>query len=383
VTPTLERTFDSGANALNLVRFVLASMVILGHAADLSGVQLGEPLALLLSEVPVDGFFAVSGFLIARSWHRSPVWRDFLQHRLLRIAPAYLVCLLVTGLAIAPLATVVSGRSLEGYWSASDGPLSYFLRNVTLWVGQYQISGGPTRIPVPLNWDGSLWTLGWEFLCYLGLGLIGALGLLSMRRHFMPWMFAGIWLVNAFGAYADARGLFPTVTGRIEPADRFALMFTAGTLLYTYQERVPMCRSLALASGLLVACGLLLTSDYRLLAGLPLAYLVIWIGAALPLRLGSRNDLSYGMYIYSFPIQQGLVMSGAAAVGLAGFAVLGLVATLPVAALSWLLIERPSLHRKRRTPDVEGAVTTAPIQTTALIMALLFVAYYAIGTLRA
>ena len=377
---TLERSYESGANALNLVRLVLASMVIFGHAADLAGVQLPTALALMLSEVPVDGFFAISGYLIARSWQRNPQWRGFLTNRLLRIGPGYLICLLVTAAVIAPVATATSQRSLKGYWIAPDGPLSYLLRNSTLWVGQFQISGGPTGVPVPLNWDGSLWTLGWEFLCYLGLGVIGALGVLSSKRSLLPWIFAGVWIINLWGAFANASGTLTSLTARIEPMDRFALMFIAGTLLCAFDERVPMRPDFALASALLVGLGVLLTPDYRLLGGLPLAYLMLWIGARTPSRIGSRNDISYGLYIYGFPVQQALVMWGFAAVGWLGFAVLGLLATLPIAALSWLVVERPSLRWKSRltteTPE-------APERAAAVVLAVMFVGYYVLGTFRA
>ena len=378
---TLERTLDSRSNALNFVRLVLASLVIFGHAADLSGVELPTPLALMLSEVPVDGFFAISGYLIARSWQRNPQWRAFLQHRILRIGPGYLVCLLVTGIVIAPVATLLAGRSLDGYWSASDGPLAYFLRNITLWIGQFQISGGPTGVPVPLNWDASLWTLGWEFLCYLGLGFIGALGVLTVRRAALPWLFAAIWFINLFGSYADVTGRFTAITAKIEPMDRFALMFVAGTLLFAFQDRVPMRADVAVVSGCLVVVGIFFTRDYRLLGALPLAYLMLWLGASLPVRLGMRNDISYGIYIYGFPVQQALVLWGIAAIGWIGFAVLGLVATIPIAALSWWLIERPSLRLKSQIAGADHQASAVAV--TATLMGVLFVAYYVLGTFRA
>ena len=137
---------------------------------------------------------------------------------------------------------------------------------------------------------------------------------------------------------------------------------------------------LALASALLVGLGVLLTPDYRLLGGLPLACLMLWIGARTPSRIGSRNDISYGLYIYGFPVQQALVMWGFAAVGWLGFAVLGLLATLPIAALSWLVVERPSLRWKSRltteTPE-------ASERAAAVVLAVMFVGYYVLGTFRA
>ena len=270
---------------------------------------------------------------------------------------------------------------MQGYWTAADGPVFYLLRNITLWVGQYQISGGPTGVPEPLNWDGSLWTLGWEFLCYLGLGFIGALGVLSTRRSLLPWLFAGVWAINLFGTWADAVGRYAELTGRIEPMDRFALMFVAGTLLFAFEERIPLRSGLACASVLLVAVGILVTPDYRLLGGFPLAYLMLWIGARLPTRIASHNDISYGLYIYGFPVQQALVMWGAAVVGWLGFALLGLAATIPIAALSWWLIEQPSLRLKKRGSGQDPAIAVS--SAAGVIFGVLFIAYYVLGTFRA
>ena len=415
MTTTLADALDPRSNALNFLRLVLASMVIFGHAAVLSGVALPGPLAIALSELPVDGFFAISGYLIARSWDRNPEWRTFLWHRGLRIFPAFWACLLLTALVIAPIATTLSGRSMDDYWTASDGPASYVFRNAALWMAQYQISGGPSAIPVPDTWDGSLWTLGWEFLCYLGIAVIGCLGIISTRRKFLPWMLLLVWLINVFGAISTATGKFAGITEHAKPMDRFALMFIAGAVLYAYQDRIPMRRDAAFISVALIGLGLVVLDDYRVLGGIALAYLMLWMGATLPVRLGMSNDISYGIYIYGFPIQQSLVMLGIAGIGWFSFAIVGLVATVPLAALSWWLIERPSLRLKNLMADKQfgqanvelslvatdgrelapvtadsnlrdtqnGALTVAaPLLTTAFMLGL-FVVYYLLGTARA
>jgi len=415
VTSVLANALDPRSNALNFIRLVLASMVVFGHAAVLSGVTLSGPLAVALSELPVDGFFAISGFLIARSWDRNPDWRTFLWHRGLRILPAFWMCLVLTALLIAPIATTLSGRSMDGYWTASDGPASYVIRNAALWMEQYQISGGPNAMPVPDTWDGSLWTLGWEFLCYLGIAVIGCLGIISARRRFLPWILLLVWLINLAGAVASSTEKLAGLVGHVEPMDRFALMFIAGATLYAYEDRIPVRRDLAFVSFVLVLVGLVMLDDYRIVGGIALAYLMLWLGATLPVRLGASNDVSYGIYIYGFPIQQTLVMLGITGIGWLSFAFVGLAATVPFAALSWWLIERPTLSLKNLMADRQferpgvalasvapdsrelspvtadsslpvtqnGALTVAtPLLTTACMIGL-FIAYYLLGMARA
>ncbi len=65
-------------------------------------------------------------------------------------------------------------------------------------------------------------------------------------------------------------------------------------------------------------------------------------------RPNLRNDLSYGVYIYAFPIQQLLVIAGLATLGVFPFFVLATLATLPLAAMSWFIVEKRALALKKR-----------------------------------
>jgi peptidoglycan/LPS O-acetylase OafA/YrhL len=62
-----------------------------------------------------------------------------------------------------------------------------------------------------------------------------------------------------------------------------------------------------------------------------------------------RTDLSYGVYIYAFPAQQLLAVTGLATrLHPVLFFLAAVAATLPLAAASWFLIEKPSMSLKRR-----------------------------------
>jgi peptidoglycan/LPS O-acetylase OafA/YrhL len=92
-----------------------------------------------------------------------------------------------------------------------------------------------------------------------------------------------------------------------------------------------------------------LLPDCRLIGAIPLAYALIVSGALIHdkyLRL--RTDLSYGVYIYAFPIQQLLVIGGLAGLNPIVFVCLSTAATVPLAALSWFLIEKPAQSLKSR-----------------------------------
>jgi peptidoglycan/LPS O-acetylase OafA/YrhL len=72
-----------------------------------------------------------------------------------------------------------------------------------------------------------------------------------------------------------------------------------------------------------------------------------------------RNDLSYGVYIYAFPIQQLLASFGLARLNPIVFFVIATAATVPLAALSWFLVERRAISLKRRIERKSDKQTTA------------------------
>src|SRR4051794_13693486 len=152
-SPRLDTVFDPRRNGLNFVRLAMATGVIVWHSFPLTGHSVPWwPLRQLLGEVWVDGFFAISGFLIVSSWLRDPDAGRYLRARLLRIMPAFWVCLALTAFVIAPLTTHRFGPA----------NITYVLRNALLWMAQYDIAGSPSGVPYPHVWDGSLWTLFWE-----------------------------------------------------------------------------------------------------------------------------------------------------------------------------------------------------------------------------
>ncbi|MEI6624017.1 MAG: acyltransferase [Actinomycetes bacterium] len=353
---SLGSAFDPRNNALNFLRLVFASCVIVGHAAGLGGFAQPPVFELVGAVVPVDAFFIISGFLITRSWDRRPHWSRFLWHRALRILPAFWVCLAMTAFMAAPLGTWLANGSLLGFWTAPDSPFDYFKSNFLLWIAQTGISGGPTGVPVPGDWNGSLWTLYWEFLCYLGIGLLGTLGIIRNRRTIVLILFLGIWGVTLL------RLLQPNLVGSLFETSatlnplRLSLVFLAGTLLYLYRDSIPLDGRWAAVAAVLVGLSFFFGSQYRAVGGIPLAYLVIWLGVRLPARIGSKNDISYGVYIYAFPCQQLLAICGLNRLGLLPYAIGSAVTTTPFALASWYAVEKPALALKGWNPRPNGAL---------------------------
>jgi peptidoglycan/LPS O-acetylase OafA/YrhL len=75
--------------------------------------------------------------------------------------------------------------------------------------------------------------------------------------------------------------------------------------------------------------------------------LTLFAAMHLPMRgFDRRVDVSYGLYIYAFPVQQLLVMYGVTRFGFGTYFFSALTITLALAAASWFTIEKPSLSLK-------------------------------------
>lgn len=337
----LRKVFDPRANALNAIRLTLAASVVLIHSFALSGHPLTwRPAHDLLSDIGVDGFFAISGFLIVASWMRQPDWQRFLRSRLTRIMPAFWVCLIVTAAVFAPLSVVISGTQVPS-WGTSN--LRYVAANSLLWGFQPGIDGTLRDVPFPVIWNLPLWTLPWEFLCYLGVLLAGLTGLLKQR---VLGVVVGLCWLGLLG-----ESLVGIDVGVVHHACRFGLMFGCGALIYLLQDAIRVSWSrLALAGAVILASAFL--PDYQLVAAPFGAYVCIGLGAMIKApRLRLRNDISYGLYIYAFPVQQLLATAGLSVAGTAVFAAASVLLTLPLAVASWFIVEKPILSRVRARPS--------------------------------
>ncbi|MDT5203032.1 MAG: hypothetical protein QOE48_2358 [Mycobacterium sp.] len=338
---TLGQEFDPRANALNAWRLGLALAVIVWHSWVLTGHPMPRfPLHQFATQDFVDGFFAISGFLIPASWVSKPRLRDYVVARSLRILPGMWVCLVVTAFVIAPIGVAIQSGSATKLL-ATGGPLRFVVRNSAVAYVQSDIGGTPTGIPTPGVWNGSLWTLQYEVLLYIAVAVLGLIGILG-RRWLFPTAFA---LALAWAVLAPCPLDGGTVAERFA---RLAAMFAAGGLMHRFRDVIPARWSLVAASLAIVLVANLLP-DYRLVGAVPLAYAVIVSGALIHnQRLNLRTDLSYGTYIYACPIQQVLVIAGLGTLNPLVFAIVATLATLPFAAMSWFLVEKPAMKLKTR-----------------------------------
>ena len=169
-------------------------------------------------------------------------------------------------------------------------------------------------------------------------------------------------------AYLAAVGYAGWTFGRIDAAApnfssvvaQLLTCYLAGMVLYLWSDRIRVDGRIAAAAAVLVV-GCWYAGVMHVFGGLPLAYLLLWAGVAIPARWVQRDDISYGVYVYAFPVQVSL---GWFVLGLPvpAHVAVALLITCLLAFLSWRLVERPALRlrhldvRKRPTrPKSSGA----------------------------
>jgi peptidoglycan/LPS O-acetylase OafA/YrhL len=323
------------------------------HAFNLGGFGI-DPLSALTKGVEdagtiaVDGFFLLSGFLITRSFEGTGNLGRYIWHRALRIFPGFWTCLAVVAFAFAPLVFAHERGTLAGFFAGPASPTSYVTSNALLAMRQYNIGGLLATAPVPLLFNHSLWTLQYEFLCYLMVGALGTL--LVMTRKPASFLLPLVGCLALFAAASWWRGLeqVPTSLRTLELYTFFAI----GACAYLYRDRIPIRGSIAVLSLLLIAATLA-TRVYGAVLPFALSYLTIYAAMRLPLRdFDKRFDLSYGIYIYAFPISQLLTAFGATAFGFAAYFTAAYAGSIVLAAASWFGIEKRALALKNLGDNV-------------------------------
>lgn len=356
-SPTRHRvgTFAQGlvgrSNAFGLLRLILALLVIVSHAFPVGGWG-KDPMGAWthgqaeLGDLAVVGFFAVSGYLITRSARRTPLGL-YLWRRFLRIMPAFWLVLLFTALVVGPLFYARGHGDLNGYFDEPGGPSSFIGSNFLLMMRQFTIHDVFADAPMGggvLN--GSLWTLFFEALCYLIVAALAVAGLLSERRRWVvPVAAAVFYAVSVFGPMVSSSFTL------LELA-RLGSVFLTGATFAIYNDRIPFTGWIASAS-VAVVVTTAMVGGLRTVGYIALSYLILWVAGRAPKRLhgiGSVNDLSYGVYIFAWPVQMALAIYGVPQWGFGWYVLACALLVLPFAALSWWLVEKPAMRLKDELP---------------------------------
>lgn len=270
-------------NNFDLLRLLFATGVVFSHSFSSLGLE--EPVLWnrSLGNLCVHGFFVISGYLISSSFARLPEFVPFFVNRALRIIPALIVALILTN------------------WLA-------------------EISQSFASNPIPYISNGPIWTLTWEAVCYglvLILGFAGALTSTSI-----PAVLVSVWL-----AYLLRTGQSSPAYDVIAP---MVLMFLMGAFIRICHARISLSKVIFPAVILLIISFSAETATpafnmvmrhipflwapavsqwdmMRILYLVSFPFIVMYLAVRAPVLWSGKTDVSYGVYIFAWPISQTVV----------------------------------------------------------------------------
>lgn len=342
-------------NNFDAIRLAMALLVVWSHSFALwYHSESGEWISLAMAgtynagNLGVLAFFAISGFLITASWQRTRRWQNYLKRRIARIYPGYLVAVTLCSLVIVP------AFSSRAFGDLHRGEIIGLASNLLLknYIITSDAFGGGAV-------NGSLWSIPYEFWCYLGVMALGFSGLLRRRPTFLV-IAAGVMAVRVWldltGRHPDG-GVLKAIIGVAYFWFNVLPPFALGGAVYIYRDRIPRSgRLLALlAAATLIAAHLPLADPPRLVLTrllLPptLVYAIFYL--AFDPRIRARNaarygDFSYGTYLYAFPVEQMLIVMLKGIVPFPIYLCAALACSSAAGVASWYLVERWFLPRAR------------------------------------
>ena len=290
-------------------------------------------------------FFFISGLLVAQSLDHSTSRLNFLWKRFLRLYPAAIATVVLTACLIGPLVT-----SLPPKTYFTNPLLLRYLRTSLLVKIYFLLPGVFNQSPLGPSVNSSLWSLTLELKCYIGIFLAGFLP----RRKGYPLLLTlllGLLILSRSvdGPVESAGKAIFGPAFVLSPYNNLAAYFIIGALCYHLRYHIRIYpwwpAAIAVAGWATARPGLFDFAAYLLLPAL-----LLWMaasGTTLLLPITPGPDLSYGLYLWAFPVEQ-LTINYLHPTSANSLFFLTLLITLPLAILSWYTVESPALKAKHR-----------------------------------
>jgi peptidoglycan/LPS O-acetylase OafA/YrhL len=312
-------------NNFTLIRICLATTVLIGHGIALTSTN-DNLIVSIASGISVYSFFGISGYLLNETVRTNTV-REFVLRRSARILPGFYINLFFVAIVFYPLS-----QFLTEYKYKYINSIMYIVKNSLLYPFEQTINGALQFSPRYAAWNNSIWTLSFEFFCYAAL-----LFYVTIMKNRITLIFISIIVLQI-------------VIRQIEPT---LILHKFNTLLelscYFFIGVAFNQRNLKT-----IILFLLIEIPFSTLESNP-GFMLIVVGIIMVGRskelIPIRNDISYGIYLYHFPIFQLIynyqVYKGDD-INYISTILIVLAISILIAFFSWKLVEKPSIDLARK-----------------------------------
>lgn len=329
-------------NNFDFLRVVFAFTVAFAHLIELSDLEILKPFKVFFNtRLAIDGFFIVSGFLIAKSYENSTTIKDYIIRRAKRIIPAYAVVVLISALFLSAISTY----SLSEYFSNIQF-WKYLTANLSFQNYLEPCLPGVFETNKFCAVNGALWTIKLEEAFYLLVPVF--YWLVRVKKFNFYALIIIVYLLSVtyytYFLSIDNYRIAKQLPGALAFFGTGIVFYKNFSLLQKWKDYI------------IIPCLIIFFLEHyilktQLLKPVAFGFMVFYVAYSFRFlnNFGKYGDFTYGIYIYHFPLIQLFVY-----LGLFNkyppilICMLFLMLTLLLAILSWYLIEIPYLSKNRR-----------------------------------
>ena len=329
-------------NNFDFLRFVFAFTVAFAHLIELSDLEILKPFKVFFNtRLAIDGFFIVSGFLMAKSYENSATIKDYVIRRAKRIIPAYAVVILVSALLFSTISTL----SLYEYFSNTQF-WNYLVANLSFQNYFEPCLPGVFETNKICAINGALWTIKLEEAFYLSVPVF--------------YWFVRVKKLNFYALIIIVYLLSVTYYMYFLSIDNYRIAKQLPGALAFFATGIVFYKNFSLLQKwkdyIIIPCLVAFVLEHyvfqtQFLKPIAFGFMVFYVAYSFRFlnNFGKYGDFTYGIYIYHFPLIQLFVFlelfNKYPPLIICTFV---LILTLLLAILSWYLVELPYLSKNRR-----------------------------------
>lgn len=342
--------FDRNNNQFTLARVLVAIFVVYGHSLSIGpGLDpfddfMFKSVGVFSASFAVKFFFFLSGILVAKSLYESgPL--HYIFSRFFRIYPGLLFSLFIVYLVVVPIIDI--NAFTDNFFSFKFW--RFFYDQITFQTYGKNLTINFLAIGKWTNFNVPLWTLALEVMCYSLL--------LTTYIVFKgnKWAMTIVSILFVIDCLLPERLLFVFLPARDDGISYLPFFFFLGVLFFIWAKNIVMDFKFILSAFILaylfksVLPGHLITYIF-----LTLLFLYVFTRRFI-VKINYTSDVSYGIYIYAWPIQM-LTLYYFSKIDGYLHLILPLFITFFIAWFSWVFVEMPGIKLGKKSLNVLSKV---------------------------